>query len=205
VGALACRGRADYVHMALYAPAAFALVAGAAGRLRQPLGTALGPLAPALPALAMGMFVVTGGVLVGVEARQHPDQWLSATPPDTRLRASEAARWVAEHTAAGDRIVALPMGSFLNFYGRPSVADMSVMLPPMFRYTTEVDYQALGARIRERRPVAIMVTPDHPDARELPEHLRFPMDGYRLVGTVMTPPTTSAPSKTWVFQRVDAR
>jgi len=203
--ALACKGRADYIHMAFYAPVAFAVMAVLGGRLRAPLAAAAGPFAPALPALALGGFVLAGAGLVAVEVRQHPDQWLDARTPDARLRASEAVRYIQAHTVPGDRIVALPMGSFHNFYGRPSASDMSVMLPLRFRYTAEADYQALGARIRERRPALILVTPDHPDPRELVEHLRFPLDGYAPAGTVMTPPTTGEPRKTWIFRRVDAQ
>lgn len=198
--ALALRGRADYPHVAFYAPWALVLAAAAADRLRAPLAALTGRAVAALPLAALAAFVGSGAVVAVAEARLHPGHWLSATPPDARLADAEVIRWIRANTRPGDRIVALPQGSLAYFYGRPSAADMNVMLPPRHKYTDEADFRALWRRIAEREPALILVTPDHPDEAELAEHLRYPLPAYEQAAVVETPYFDGV-HKTWIFRR----
>lgn len=199
-GAVAVRGRADHVHVAFYLPWTLVLAAAAADGLRGLLRPAAGLALAGLPLGALALFAATGGVLAAHEARTHPDDWLAATSPDARLAAHPLVRYVKAHTRPGDRVVELPQGGLAYFFARPSAADMNVMLPPRFRYTDEDDYRALWARIAERRPALILVTPDHPVEAELAEHLRHPLPGYERAAVVAAP-AFDGPRKTWVFRR----
>ncbi len=198
--ALAMRGRADYVHVAFYLPWALVPLAAALDRLRAHLAADAGPALPWLPVGALALFVATGASLVITEARSYPEFWFARATPDARLANSAIVRYIHAHTQPGDRIVALPQGSLAYFYGRPSAGDMNVMLPPRFKYTDEADFQALWRRIDARKPALILVTPDHPAASELADHLRYPLPDYEQAAVVDTPFHTG-PRKTWIFRR----
>ncbi|MEB3222619.1 MAG: hypothetical protein VKS61_11125, partial [Candidatus Sericytochromatia bacterium] len=123
---LACRGRADLAHVAMYAPWGLVLLATGGELAHRALHRAgvPGPLA-ALPLAALLAFVGTGALGLAQAMRQAPAAWLDPRPPDVRLADSEVIRYIRSHTRPGDRIVSVPYGGFHYFYGRPAATDRS--------------------------------------------------------------------------------
>ncbi|MEB3329676.1 MAG: hypothetical protein VKQ33_10630 [Candidatus Sericytochromatia bacterium] len=196
---LACRGRADLAHVAMYAPWGLVwLAAGADHAYRALRQAAPGPLA-ALPLAALLAFVATGGLGLVQAIRQDPGTWLAPRPPDARLRDSEVIRYIHAHTGPQDRIVSVPYGGFHYFYGRPAAADRSYHTWPAWGFTPPEAWQALRARIAAEPPALLLVLPDVPSEAGLRDNLGAPFAGMREAALVDTP-SGAVRLRTWVFR-----
>jgi hypothetical protein len=196
---LACRGRADLAHVAMYAPWGLVLLAAGADHAYRALRQAApGPLA-ALPLAALLAFVATGGMGLAQAIRQEPATWLDRRTPDARLRDSEVIRYIEAHTAPGDRIVSVPYGGFHYFYGRPAAADRSYYTWPAWGFTPPEAWQALRARVAAEPPALVLVMPDVPSEAGLRDNLGAPFAGMRRAAVVATP-SGAVRLPTWVFR-----
>lgn len=201
VGQLAAclAGRADHIHLAMYAVPATLLACVGAWH-RQLRGGSEGQRW--LPHVALAALALAGLALTGRAAQLHPEQWLVAAPPDGRLAAMPVIARIKAHTAEGDRIVSLPWGGYHYFYARPAATRHTLMLPPSFRYNSADEYAQLRQEIITRRPRLVVLQLPGPVeflAQSFPD---LPPPGYRLVESV---PTPIGPKlfNAYLFERVD--
>ena len=157
--ALSTRGRADFVHVSMYLVPALifltALVPRWSARFSGP-----GHLAVrALPAAALGVFGLTGALMVAKAVAADPGTWRSLTPPDARLRETPIIAWLTEHARPGDTMVAMPAGGFYYFYGPPPATRNSYVLPPERGYTPEAQWREVGEEIARHRPRFVVIAP----------------------------------------------
>lgn len=182
-GLLAVRGRADLVHVAEYAAPAVLLAVAAADAVRRRWRTPEFWLLKQLPVALLGGFLLTGGLWLAQDMRSQPETWLSLRSPDERLQARPAIRYVRDHAAPGDKIVAMPYPGPYYFYGRPPASRFTLILPPEAGYNTPAEFEAFWQEIERERPRYVIVSPWNGDAG-LAEYMRRPLPGYREVAKV---------------------
>lgn len=157
--ALSTRGRADFVHVAMYLTPALlfltALVPRWAARFPEP---GLG-FVRHLPAATLAAFALTGALMVLKGIAVEPDVWRSATPPDDRMRATPIIAWLRANARPEDRMVAMPVGGFYYFYGPRPASRNPYILPPERGYTPEAEWRAVGAEIARHRPRFVVIAP----------------------------------------------
>ena len=200
---LAARGRADLVHVALYAFPAAVLATGAASAAMRRLAAPELVLVRRAPLAALALLALTGAWLWGVDIRQEPAQWQRASSPDAYWRAVPLVRWLHARARPGDRVVAFPNGGFVYFYGLPPAAFYTQFVP--VAYLSEAEARGYWARIARDRPRFLVFVP-HDDPAGTRRYY-FPDGvpaGWRLAATLEAPLGTKTPWPTEIYERVDA-
>ena len=181
---LATRGRADFIHAALFAAPALVLAAAGASWL----SARLAPPAGAgwlrwLPQALIAGFVATGAFMHVREMTQAPGTWLSLESPDARLARLPSVTYLREHARPGDQVAAMPMGGLYYMYGLPPAVSASLLIPPEGRYMSEADFTRYWAEIEARRPRFLVIVPYLAGRQDLEAFLRAPARHYQRVAT----------------------
>ena len=202
-GLLAARGRADIVHVALYAfPALVVATAAASALARRLEAPALG-LVRWAPLAMIALFALSGGALWAQEVGARPAWWLRAQSPDAHWREAPLVRWLHAHARPGDRVAAFPNGGFVYFYGLPPAVPHTLFLPT--GYLSAPEARAYWEAIARERPRFLVFVP-HDD----PQRTRaayFPLGlppGYRLTATLEAPLGDTMPWPSEIYAREDA-
>ncbi|MFP5501724.1 MAG: glycosyltransferase family 39 protein [Candidatus Sericytochromatia bacterium] len=198
-GLLAVRGRADMAHVAEYAAPAVLLAVAVADQARRRLVAPELRLVKQLPLAMLVGFLLTGGLWLAQDMRQAPEAWLSLRSPDERLEDRPAIRYVREHAAPGDKIVAMPYPGPYYFYGRPPASRYTLILPPEAGYNTPAEFEAFWKEIERERPRYVIVS--HWDGEAaLGAYMRQPLPGYREVARKAIKAAPDAP-RAVIFER----
>lgn len=199
---LAARGRADLVHVALYAYPALVVATAAASALARRLAAPALTVVRWLPLAAVALVVVTGTVLWAQELRAHPTWWLRTGSPDAHWRQAPLVRWLHDHARPGDRVAAFPNGGFVYFYGLPPAAPHTLFLPT--GYLTRDEALAYWAAIRRDRPRFLVFVPhDDPQASRAAYFPEGVPAGWKRVATLDAPLGEPQPWPTEIYARVD--
>ncbi len=199
---LAARGRADLVHVALYAFPAVVLATAAASALARRLTGPELSLVRALPLAAIALFALTGAAMWAQEVRSRPDWWLQPGSPDAHWRQAPLVRWLAGRARPGDRVAAFPNGGFVYFYALPPAVPHTLFLPT--GYLTKDEARAYWAAIRSNRPRFLVFVPHDDPARTRQAY--FPAGvpaGWRLAARLAAPLGERMPWPTEIYERAD--
>lgn len=200
---LAARGRADIVHVALYAFPAVVVATAAASAFARRLAAPELIFLRGLPLAAIALFALTGAGLWAQELRARPDWWLRGAGPDAHWRAAPLVRWLAERARPGDRVAAFPNGGFVYFYALPPAVPHTLFLPT--GYLSADEARAYWAAIRRERPRFLVFVPHDDPARTrqayFPEGLPA---GWRLAARLEAPLGERTPWPTEIYERTDA-
>lgn len=186
---VSARGRADFVHISMYASPAFLFAAALIPRWAARFPAWHDAPLRALPACMLALYAATGTLMAIKGVAKNPDAWLSWRTPDERLRDTPVIRWLREHARPGDRLVALPVGGFYYFYALPPATRTGILFTPDLGYTPPAEWRAMGTELAVNRPRFVLIAPwaygDQAALRAQYASLLPP--GYEKVAEVATP------------------
>jgi hypothetical protein len=201
---LSTRGRADSIHVGLYAlPAVLTATVFASRWARLVQGPGLG-LIRFLPQLTLVAWLGAGLVVQGQRMVAEPEKWLRFSSPDSRHLATPAIRYLREHGRSGDELVGFPYVDCIAFYTWPLASYWTQLMPPAYNYITPAEYQVYWAGILARRPRFVVYQPHQQDKEVHDLYFIYPLPGYRHTVTLTTPLfDESLPA--YIYEREDAR
>lgn len=185
---LASRGRADFVHVALYTVPAALLATAVAHRWAERATAPEQVLLRWVPNLALLAFAITGGLMQAKAIMTNPTVWLSRETPDARVSRTPVLEFLRAEAKPTDTLTAMPHGGYYYFYGPRPASRYSVMFPPALGYNPASEFQAFGRELEARRPTFIVVAPwawGGEAATRKPYEALFP-PGYTRVKTLKT-------------------
>jgi hypothetical protein len=182
--ALAMVGRADSIHVGLYAVPALLVATVLADRWRRRVAGPGFGLVRWLPVAFLVGWLAAGAVVQGHAMAVAPEKWLRLASPDARHLATPAVRYLREHGRPGDRLIGFPYADAYGFYCFPLDSALSQVMPPGYRYNTPEEFEAFWQEILKKRPRWVVYHPHQPDAKVHDLYFTHPLVGYRLVATL---------------------
>jgi hypothetical protein len=177
---LAMVGRADSIHVGIYAVPALLVGCILADRWRPRFLAAGGGLVAYLPHAFLGAWLVGGLAVQAQTMRAAPEKWLRLASPDARHLATPALVYLRTHGRPGDRLAGLPYVDGFGFYAFPLATTLG---QPMPNYTTPAEFADFWREVDTRKPRWFVYQPLEPDARAHQSYFTRPLVGYRLVAT----------------------